>query len=136
MILKSPKAPQMSSCNQNRETFYEAAFFCRFGWTPSIKFILYPICSQVVFNRYYHSYFQLFQQVIEVIWRCDCRPVIFLKSNCFTAGFHRFSHSSNYGFVNCFLKIAAPKFTNNIMWETMTILATTKLVKVILFQKD
>ena len=37
---------------------------------------------------------------------CDGRP---------EDGFHRFEHSSNDGFVNCFLKIDVPKFSKYII---------------------
>ena len=44
-----------------------------------------------------------------------------VKTSCFTAGFHRFDHSSNDGFQNCFLKIAVPRFSKFIIRETTTI---------------
>ena len=33
-----------------------------------------------------------------------------MKTSCVTGWFHRFDHSSNDRFENCFLKIAVPKF--------------------------
>ena len=46
-----------------------------------------------------------------------------MKTSCFIGWFHRFDHSSNNPFENCFLKIAVPKFSKYIIRETTTVLA-------------
>ena len=58
-----------------------------------------------------------------------------VKTSCFTAGFHRFDHSSNDGFQNCFLKIAVPRFSKFIIRETTTISVKKKTCKGVLVSK-
>ena len=53
-----------------------------------------------------------------------------MKTSCFTDGFHRFDHSSNDGFENCFLEIAVPKFSKYIIGKIILVKKTCKGVLV------
>ena len=75
----------MFPCNQNRETFYEIALFCAFGWTPSIDFILIKFVIQrllpQLFSAVSTGYLSRYNVAIaglQLLWKLAVSRAIFI----------------------------------------------------------